>query len=42
MHFNALVGIGATHFGRDQYDEAIRWIEKGLHEKPDAAGRTVS
>jgi adenylate cyclase len=37
MHFNALVGIGATHFGRDQYDEAIRWIEKGLHEKPDAA-----
>lgn len=36
MHFNALIGIGATHFVKDQYDQAIRWIEKGLHEKPDA------
>jgi adenylate cyclase len=36
MRFNALFGIGAAHFVRDEYDEAIRWIEKALHEKPDA------
>ncbi len=37
MRFNALFGIGASYFDKDQYDEAIRWIEKALHEKPDAA-----
>jgi adenylate cyclase len=36
MHFNALVGIGAAHFDKDEYDEAIRWIERGLRERPDA------
>lgn len=36
MRFNALVGIGAAHFDKGHYDEAIRWIEGGLHEKPDA------
>jgi adenylate cyclase len=36
MHFNALVGIGAAYFDKDQYDEAIRWIEKALRERPDA------
>jgi adenylate cyclase len=36
MHFNALVGIGAAHFGKGQYDEAARWIEQALREKPSA------
>jgi adenylate cyclase len=37
MRFNALFGIGASYFENDQYDEAIGWMEKALHEKPDAA-----
>ena len=37
MHFNALVGIGAAHFDKGHYDEAIKWIEGALHEKPDAS-----
>lgn len=36
MRFNALVGIGAAHFDNGQFEEAIRWLEGGLHEKPDA------
>jgi adenylate cyclase len=36
MRFNALFGIGAAYFDKDQYDEAVRWIEKALHEKPEA------
>jgi adenylate cyclase len=36
MHFNALVGIGAAHFDKGQYDEAARWIEQALRERPDA------
>jgi adenylate cyclase len=36
MHFNALVGIGAAHFGKGEYDEAARWIEQALREKPSA------
>jgi adenylate cyclase len=36
MRFNALFGIGASHFVKGQFDEATRWIEKALHEKPDA------
>ena len=36
LHFNALVGIGAAHFGKGQYDEAARWIEQALREKPSA------
>ena len=42
MHFNALVGIGATYFVRNQYDEAIRWIEKGSMKSRMRSGRTVS
>ena len=36
MRFNALVGIGASHFGKGEYEEAIRWIERGQRERPDA------
>jgi adenylate cyclase len=36
MRFNALIGIGAAHFYKGQYDAAIGWMEKGLHEKPSA------
>ncbi|WP_046868554.1 adenylate/guanylate cyclase domain-containing protein [Microvirga massiliensis] len=36
MHFNALVGIGAAHFDKGQYDESARWIEQALRERPDA------
>ena len=36
MHFNALVGIGAAHFATGQYDEAARWLEQALREKPSA------
>jgi adenylate cyclase len=36
MHFNALVGIGAAHFTKGQYDEAAHWIEQALREKPSA------
>ncbi|WP_247654408.1 adenylate/guanylate cyclase domain-containing protein [Microvirga sp. HBU67558] len=37
MRFSALIGIGAAYLAKDQWDEAARWIEKGLCEKPDAA-----
>ncbi len=36
MRFNALHGIGAVYFGKGQYDEAARWIEQALREKPTA------
>jgi adenylate cyclase len=36
MRFNALFGIGASYFDKDQYDEAITWMEKALQEKPEA------
>ncbi|WP_280139403.1 tetratricopeptide repeat protein [Microvirga massiliensis] len=36
MHFNALVGIGAAHSGKGQYDEAARWFKQALRERPDA------
>ncbi|AWM85628.1 adenylate/guanylate cyclase domain-containing protein [Microvirga sp. 17 mud 1-3] len=36
MHFNALVGIGGAHFGKGSYDEAARWVEQALREKPSA------
>jgi adenylate cyclase len=36
MHFNALVGIGAAHFATGQYNEAARWLEQALREKPSA------
>ncbi|MBZ6076764.1 tetratricopeptide repeat protein [Microvirga puerhi] len=36
MHFNAFVGIGGAHFGKGEYDDAARWIEQALREKPSA------
>jgi adenylate cyclase len=36
MRFNALAGIGAAHFRKGQYDEAARWFEQALRERPDA------
>jgi adenylate cyclase len=36
MHFNALVGIGGAYFSKGEYDEAARWIEQALREKPSA------
>lgn len=36
MHFNALVGIGGAYFGKSEYDEAARWLEQALREKPSA------
>jgi adenylate cyclase len=36
MHFNALAGIGAAHFAKGAYDEAARWLEHALREKPSA------
>lgn len=37
MRFSALIGIGAAYLAKDQWDEAVQWIEKGLCERPDAA-----
>ncbi|WP_371826888.1 adenylate/guanylate cyclase domain-containing protein [Microvirga sp. VF16] len=34
--FNIFIGIGCAYFAKTEYDEAARWIEKGLREKPDA------
>ncbi|WP_262269990.1 adenylate/guanylate cyclase domain-containing protein [Microvirga yunnanensis] len=36
MHYNTLFGIAGAHFVRADYEEAVRWIEKGLAEKPSA------
>jgi adenylate cyclase len=36
MNFNVMVGIGAAHFDKAQYDEAVEWIERGLRQKPSA------
>jgi adenylate cyclase len=36
MHYNTLFGIAAAHFIRAEYPETIRWLEKGLAEKPSA------
>lgn len=36
MRFSALIGIDAVYFARGQCDEAARWIEQGLRERPDA------
>jgi adenylate cyclase len=36
MRFSALIGIGAAHFANGECDEAARWIEEGLRERPDA------
>jgi hypothetical protein len=37
MHYNTLFGIAGAHFIRADYEEAVRWLEKGLAEKPNAA-----
>ena len=44
LMFNMFIGTGAAHFLRDDYVEAVDWIEKGLREKPDAlwANRLLS
>jgi adenylate cyclase len=34
--FNIFIGIGCAYIEKTEYDEAARWIEKGLREKPDA------
>jgi adenylate cyclase len=34
--FNLFHGMGAAHFGKAEYAEAARWVEKCLREKPDA------
>ena len=36
MRFSALIGIGAAYFAKGECDEAARWIEDGLRERPDA------
>jgi adenylate cyclase len=36
INFNSYVGIGAAHVDAGRYDEAVKWIEKGLRERPDA------
>jgi adenylate cyclase len=36
MHFNALTGTGGAYFAKGEYDEAVRWLEQALREKPDA------
>jgi adenylate cyclase len=36
MNFNCYVGIGQTHFIEGRLDEAIVWMEKGLHTNPFA------
>jgi adenylate cyclase len=36
MHFNAVLGIGGSYFAKGQYDEAAKWVEQALHEKPNA------
>ena len=36
INFNSCVGIGAAHVDAGRYDEAVKWIEKGLRERPDA------
>ncbi|HEX2137059.1 MAG TPA: adenylate/guanylate cyclase domain-containing protein [Microvirga sp.] len=36
LMFNIYIGMGAAYLDKGEYDEAARWIEKGLREKPDA------
>jgi adenylate cyclase len=36
LMFNVFIGIGAAHFDRGEYVEAVHWLERGLREKPDA------
>src|SRR5215218_5434111 len=36
MHYNALFGIGAAHFAKGDYSEAVKWVERALSEKPSA------
>jgi adenylate cyclase len=36
MHYNALFGIGAAHFAKGDYREAVKWVEQALSEKPSA------
>jgi adenylate cyclase len=36
MHYNAALGIGAAYFVKGEYDEAARWVEQTLREKPSA------
>lgn len=31
-------GIGSSHFRAGRYGEAIRWIKRGIAERPDASG----
>ena len=28
MHYNALFGIGAAHFVKGDYGEAVKWVEE--------------
>jgi adenylate cyclase len=36
MHYNAVLGIGGAYFVKGEYDEAARWVEQALREKPSA------
>jgi adenylate cyclase len=36
MHFNAALGTGGAYFMKGEYDEAARWVEQALREKPTA------
>src|SRR5215204_2123467 len=36
LHYNAVFGIGAAHFAKGDYNEAAKWVEKALSEKPSA------
>jgi adenylate cyclase len=36
MNFNCLIGIGASHFVAERYEEALSWLRKGMLERPAA------
>jgi adenylate cyclase len=36
LHYNARFGIGAAHFAKGDYSEAVKWVETALSEKPSA------
>jgi adenylate cyclase len=36
MNFNCFIGLGAVHMAGEKYGEAIKYIQRGLRENPDA------
>ena len=41
---NIFVGLGSAHFNAGRYEEAVRWLQEALLEKPDLwwANRSLS